>query len=137
MFKPVKATNIKEYIDHIDEPRKSEIKKIDAFIRKTLPNVKPTFLYNMLGYGRYHYKSSSGREGEWCLVSLASQKNYISIYVCSLIQGKYVAETYKDKLPKGSTGKSCIRFKKFEDIDFDLLKEILLKAEKSDWMGKV
>lgn len=137
MFKPVKATNIKEYIDYIDEPRKSEIKKIDAFIRKTLPNVKPTFLYNMLGYGKYHYKSSSGREGEWCLVSLASQKNYISIYVCSLIQGKYIAETYKDRLPKGSTGKSCIRFKKFEDIDFDVLKDILLKAEKSDWMGKV
>jgi hypothetical protein len=137
MFKPVKATNSKEYIEQIDEPRKSEIKKIDAFIRKTLPNVKPTFLFNMLGYGRYHYKSASGREGEWCLVSLASQKNYISIYVCSLINGKYIAEIYKDKLPKASTGKSCIRFKKFADIDFDALEEILLKAEKSDWMGKV
>lgn len=137
MFKPVKATSTQEYFDLLAEPRKSEIKKIDAFIRKTVPNLKPTFLYNMPGYGKYHYKSKSGREGEWCLLSLASQKNYISIYVCSLIGDKYIAETYKDKLPKASVGKSCIRFKKFEDIDFDILKEILLKAEKSDWMGKV
>jgi len=137
MFKPVKATSIQEYIDSIAEPRKSEIKKIDAFIRKTVPKLKPVFLYNMLSYGKYHYKSQSGREGDWALISLASQKNYISVYVCALMGNKYLAETYKSKLPKASVGKSCIRFKKFEEIDFDVLKEILQKAEKSDWMGKV
>lgn len=137
MFKKVNAETPKEYIELLEEPRKSEIKKIDAFIRKTVPNLKPFFIYNMLGYGKYHYKSKSGREGDWSLIGLASQKNYISIYVCALIGDKYIAEAYKSKLPKSSIGKSCIRFKKFEDIDFDILGEILKKAEKSDWMGKV
>lgn len=137
MFKAVKATTAKEYIEQLVEPRKSEIQKIDAFIRKTLPKLKPNFLTNMLGYGQYRYKSKSGREGDWSLVLLASQKNYISIYVCALIGDKYLAETYKTQLPKASIGKSCIRFKKFDDIDFDVLGEILKKAEKSDWMGKV
>lgn len=137
MFKAVKATTAKEYIEQLVEPRKSEIQKIDAFIRKTLPKLKPNFLTNMLGYGQYHYKSKSGREGDWSLILLASQKNYISIYVCALIDDKYIAETYKTQLPKASIGKSCIRFKKFDDIDFDVLGEILKKAEKSDWMGKV
>lgn len=126
MFKPVKATSISEYIDSIPEPRKSEILKLDTFIKKTLPKLKPVFAYNMLGYGMFHYKSKSGREGDWPVISLASQKNYISFYVCRTEGGEYVAEKYKSLLPKASIGKSCIRFKKTEDIDFNNLEKILL-----------
>lgn len=128
MFKPTAAKTPAEYIDLIDEPRKSEIKKIDSFIRKTVPNLKPYILVGMIGYGSYHYKSKSGREGDWAIIALASQKNYISIYICVSDGKEYLAEKYKSKL-KASIGKSCIRFKKIEDIDFDVLAEILKKAE--------
>jgi hypothetical protein len=77
MFKPVKAKTIDEYIDSIEEPRKSEILKLDKFIKEAAPGLKPHFAYNMLGYGSFHYKSKSGREGDWPVISLASQKNYI------------------------------------------------------------
>lgn len=129
MFKPVKATSIKEYIDALPEPRKSEILKIDSFIKKTVPSMKPVFAYNMLGYGMFHYKSKSGREGNWPVISLASQKNYISVYVCRMEDGEYVVEKYKNTLPKASVGKSCIRFKRVEDIDFPALKKILLAGD--------
>lgn len=128
MFKPTSATTIKEYIDLIPEPRKSEIKKLDEFIKKTVPTLKPVFAINMLGYGMFHYKSKSGREGDWPIIALASQKNYISVYVCAVENGKHVAESYKKELPKASIGKSCIRFKKVENIDLGVLKTILQKA---------
>ncbi len=131
MFKPVEATTIKEYIDSIEEPRKSEIIELDKFIQNVVPDLKPHFAINMIGYGSFHYKSKSGREGDWPVISLASQKNYISVYLCSVIDGKYVAETYSKNFgPKVSTGKSCIRFKKLEDIDLNVLKEAIEKGAK-------
>jgi hypothetical protein len=137
MFKSTSAKTPDEYIDLLDEPRKSEIQKLHDFIRKTLPSLSPFILSGMIGYGKYRYKSPSGKEGDWFLIGLASQKNYISLYVCALENNTHIAEKYKEKLPKTSIGKSCIRFKKAEDIDFNVLKEILIRAEKLGGMNKV
>lgn len=130
MFKPVAAKNEKEYIESISEPRKSQILRLDKLIKDTLPNLKPTFAYNMLGYGMFHYKTKSGSEGEWPIIALASQKNYISLYICATKDGKYLAEENKEKLGKVSVGKSCIRFKKIEDLNLDEIKRLLKEAEK-------
>lgn len=131
MFKPVKAKNEKEYIDSIDEPRKSQIIELDKFIKKSVPKLKPVFAYNMLGYGMFHYKTKSGSEGEWPVIALASQKNYISVYVCAVKDGKYIAESNKEKLGKVSVGKSCIRFKRIEDVNLKELERVIKEAEKS------
>ncbi len=137
MFKPTSATNPDEYITLIPEPRKQEIETLHALIQKTVPSLKPRILSGMIGYGSYNYRYASGREGDWSLIALASQKNYISVYVCSMEKDKYLAEIYKDKLPKASIGKSCIRFKKLADIDLTVLTEIIKKAEKLGGMGEV
>ena len=131
MFKPTKAKTPEEYIEMIDEPRRLEIKKLHEFIQKVIPELKPHIMAGMIGYGAYHYKYASGREGDWSIICLASQKNYISVYACAVgADEKYVAEKYKDKLPKASIGKSCIRFKKVEDIDLAVLKKIILESVK-------
>lgn len=125
MFKPTTAKSPQEYIDLITEPRKSDIQFLDELIKKILPHLERKMWGSIVGYGSYHYKYKSGREGDWFIVGLASQKNYISLYVCAVKNGKYVAETYKDKLPKASIGKSCIRFKSLKDIDLDILKKVI------------
>lgn len=125
----IDAKNSEDYISKLTEPRKSEIKKLNTLIHKSAPKLKETMAFGMIGYGPYHYKYASGREGEWVQVALASQKNYISLYVSCTIDGKYLAETYKGKLPKASIGKSCIRFKKLEDVDQKVVEEILKKAQ--------
>ncbi len=136
MFKPTKAQTRTEYLASLPEPRKSEIKKLDALIRKTVPNLKPFFLINSLAYGPFHYKSKSGREGEWAYFLLSNQKNYISFYVCVSDGKKYLAETYKKELPKTSIGKSCIRIKKLEDIDLKVIVKILKEANALIKSGK-
>lgn len=119
-----------QYIAAIPEPRRSQVKQLDAFIKKTVPSLRPTMQSGMLGYGPFHYVYASGRSGDWVVIALASQKNYISLYVCALDGKQYIAEKYAGQLPKASIGKSCIRFKKVEDIDLDVIADLLKEAEK-------
>lgn len=131
MFKPTAAKTPEEYIDLIQDPeRKVEIIKIDELIKKTVPDLKPFILAGMIGYGSFPYRGAGGKMGVWSLIALASQKNYISVYICSIDGGEYIAEKFKDKLPKANIGKSCIRFKRTADIDLEVLKEIIKRAEK-------
>jgi hypothetical protein len=63
------------------------------------------------------------------LVAVASNKNYISLYVTAADpDGGYLAERYQDQLPKASIGKSCIRFKRLGDLDREVLEGLLRRV---------
>lgn len=136
MFKPTSAQTPEEYIQLLEEPRRSEIIKLHEFILKTVPAQKPFIISGMIGYGKYHYKYASGKEGDWALIALASQKNYISLYICAMDGKEYIAQNYERKLPKASIGKSCIRFKRIDDVNLEVIEMILKHAEKVGGMGK-
>ena len=86
----------------------------------------------MIGYGRYHFGYASGREGDWCLLGLASHKRFMSLYVTAEDgEGGYLAEAYRDRLPKADIGKSCVRFRRLDDLDQDVLREMLREAASS------
>jgi uncharacterized protein YdhG (YjbR/CyaY superfamily) len=131
MFKPVGAKSDDEYIAMLNDERREAIEFLDKLIKDTVPSLKRWFAYNMLGYGVFKYKNNKKEELEWPVISLASQKNYISLYVCSVDDGEYIAEKYKDDLGKVDVGKSCIRFKKVEDLSLETLKKVLKQAEKT------
>lgn len=130
MFKPTDATTVKEYLAAVPEDRKDTIKFLDDLIRKTVPNLKRHFANNMIGYGSFEYKNYKKEVISWPTIALANQKNYISLYVCAVDHKEYIAEKYKDELGKVSVGKSCIRFKKIEDLNIAGLKKVLKLAEK-------
>jgi uncharacterized protein YdhG (YjbR/CyaY superfamily) len=123
------AASHEEYIKRLAEPRRSEVRAVHELIRRAVPQLEPTMEFGMPGYGRYHYRYASGREGDWMLVGLASNKQYISLYVTAACpDGTYLAERYKDQLPGASIGKSCIRFKRLGDLDQDVLATLLREA---------
>lgn len=128
MFKPTTAKSIDEYINMIEEPRKSDIIKLHKMIQEIAPDLKTSLYGSIIGYGNFHYKSKSGREGEWYVIGLASQKNYISLYICSTDGAQYLPEKYVDRLPKASIGKSCVRFKRLDDLDEKVLRELIQKG---------
>ena len=130
MFKDVKATTVEEYLDQVPEDRKEIITFLHKFIQESAPELKPYFAYNMLGYGSFDYVNYKKEHIKWPVVALANQKNYVSVYVCSLKDGEYIAEKYKDKLGKVNVGKSCIRFTKIENINLDVLDEMIKLAAK-------
>lgn len=129
MFAENKAKSVEEYLKSVPEDRKGAIDFLHDFIQKSAPSLKPYFAYNMIGYGKFQYLDSKKQKLDWPVIALANQKNYISIYVCSISDGLYLAEKYEKELGKVSTGKSCIRFKKIEDVNLDTLKIILKSAE--------
>lgn len=131
MFKPVGAKSDDEYIAMLNDDRREIIEYLDKLIKNTVPKQKRWFAYNMLGYGKFTYTDYKKQENEWPVIALASQKNYVSLYVCALNDEKvYLAEKYKGELGKVSVGKSCIRFKKLDDLDMPTVKKVLKLAEK-------
>lgn len=130
MFKSVKAATVEEYLAQVPPERQESIAFLHKFIQAAAPNLKPHFAYNMLGYGSFRYKNYKKEEIDWPIIALANQKNYISVYVCAVKDGKYVAETNKDALGKVSVGKSCIRLKKLQDVNLEVLARIIKEAAK-------
>ena len=126
----IEAKTAEEYFAKAGD-RESDLRKVDALIRQYAPDCQPTIYKGMgggvgLGYGMMDYQSSSMKQpGQWPIIALMNQKNYMAIYLCAVIDGKYIAESYAGKLGKVSVGKSCIRFKKYEDLDQDTLIEVL------------
>jgi hypothetical protein len=134
--------NTREEFFKVAGEREAMLRELDSFIQKAAPKIKPVLFGGMtgkwLGYGMMPYQSKSMKEpGEWPVIAVANQKNYISLYVVYVENGEYVAEKYKDTLGKVSVGKSCIRFKKFEDLNLDglnrLIKMVASRVEKEGW----
>ena len=131
------ADTREDYIGALEQPRRGEIERLDELIRETLPGLEPHMRYGMLGYGEYHYRYASGREGDAAVIGLASNKRYISLYVTCGHDGAYIAERYAERLPKADIGKSCVRFKRIADVDLETVRELLRDAEEAGPMDAV
>lgn len=136
MFKPTKAKTVKEYLHAVLEERKETMLALHDFIQKTVPNLTPYFANNMIGYGKFKYKNYKKETIDWPIIALANQKQYISMYVCSIIDGQYVAEKYKKELGKVKIGRSCISFRKLEDVNLPALEKVLTMAAERPGLTK-
>ena len=131
MFKKTKAESVEEYLAAVPEERKEMVEHLHALIQKAAPSLKPYFASNMIGYGKFKYTNYKKELLDWPIVALANQKNYVSVYVCAVKDGKYLAEKYKEELGKVSVGRSCIRFNKLEKVNQKVLIKIVKEAVKS------
>jgi hypothetical protein len=119
------ATTPDRFILGLEEPRRSHVPQLHRLIRDAAPELEPEVSGSMIGYGKYHYRYASGREGDWYRVTLAANKRSISMHVVAVEDGTYLAERRADRFPKASVGKSCVRFSTPEDLDLDALRELV------------
>lgn len=136
----IQAKTREEYFAQTGE-REPQLRELDGFIQQHAPHLPAVIFGGMsgtwLGYGMQPYQTKSMKEpGEWPVIALASQKNYISLYVMATENGEYVAEKYAPDLGKVSVGKSCIRFKSLDDINLDEVAKILQKIDQQVADGK-
>lgn len=127
------AKTPEEYIAQVEEKRREDIQKLHDLVREVAPELEPTMEFKMLGYGKMSYKYASGREGEWMKVGIANNKQYISLYCCAADKDGYVAERYREELPKANIGKSCVRFKRLSDLDEEVLKQLIRDTAAAGW----
>ena len=119
------ARTPEEYLASLEEPRRTEVRKVHELIRATAPDLEPVVQSGILAYGPFHYRYASGREGDWSVLGLASRKRSISLYVAAASEQGYLAESYRDRLPKADIGRSCVRFRRLDDLDRDVLVELI------------
>ncbi len=80
---------------------------------------------SIIGFGKYHYKYDSGREGEWFVAGFSPRKQNLTLY---LMSGAKREEELLKKLGKHKTGKGCLYLNKLEDIDLKVLKQLVKKS---------
>ncbi|MGB6268053.1 MAG: DUF1801 domain-containing protein [Olleya sp.] len=138
------AETPEEYINQLPEDRKAPITKLNNLIKKHMPKG----LESGMGYGMlaYYVPKSIYPAGYHCkpfpplpFINVASQKNFIALYHSGLYAKKelydwFVAEYPKHCKTKLDMGKSCVRFKKMDDIPYDLIEELLGKITVEKWI---
>lgn len=122
--------NVGDYLDSIEDPKRKNDCIIVAGIMKEITGEEPKMWGDsIVGFGSYHYKYASGREGDWFITGFSSRKQNLSIY---LHYGFEEEKKLMEKLGKYKTGKACLYIKKIEDISQEVLKELIEKSiEKS------
>jgi hypothetical protein len=121
--------------------RESELRRVDALVQAAAPGIDrqlvPLGAGQMLGYGLMPYRPKSARETTmWPLISLAAQKRHLSLYVCAVVDGQYLAESRAGQLGKVSCGKSCIRFTSLDRVDTVALDQLVRDAVASTVEGR-
>lgn len=128
---------IDRFLATVPQEKRSDITALHTLIRRVAPSFEPAAYGKMFGYGKYHYRYGSGREGVAYRIAIASNASGLSLYVTAVDAGGWLVEQAADRLGKASCGKSCIRFKKLADLDVRVLERVLASAHKMKGPGEV
>ena len=139
-----KANTPEDYINQVPEERQGVLKKLRKTIKDNLPkDFQEGISYGMISYVVPH---SLYPDGYHCdpktplpFMSFASQKNSINVYNSGIYANKEIHDWFVTQYPKHSKrkldmGKSCIRFKKIDEIPFDLIAELCRKLTVDQWI---
>jgi uncharacterized protein YdhG (YjbR/CyaY superfamily) len=132
------------YVAQLPDDRKDAIQKLRKVILNNLPEgFEETMSYGMLAYVVPHSLYPDGYHCNTKLplpfMNLASQKNYISVYHSGFYASAKVYEWFVSEYPKHTAqkmdiGKCCIRFKKLDDIPYDLIGQLAGKMTVDEWV---
>ncbi len=124
--KPNKQS-ISVFLKTIDEKRQGDCQVLLNLMIK-VTGEKPTLWGDsIVGFGQYHYKYKSGREGDWFITGFSPRKQSISVYI---MPGFSKYQHLLDQLGKHKTSVSCLYIKKLADVDLYLLEELVAQSVK-------
>lgn len=139
------ATSPQEYLESLPAERKAPMNKLREVIKQNLPaGFNEEMGYGMLGYVVPHSLYPAGYHCNPKLplpfVGIASQKNFIALYHMGIYAKPDLLQWFQDEYPKHSKakldmGKSCIRFKKPEQIPYQLIGELMKKMSPEEWIS--
>lgn len=110
-----------------DKQQRSDARKLSAMMRAATGARAKMWGASIVGFGSYHYKYASGREGDSLLVGYSPRKQSISIYIMNGFSG---SDKLLAKLGKHKTGKSCLYIKRLDDVDEAVLKTLIDESVK-------
>ena len=134
---PTNINEIKNYLEKLPIERKEALEAVRKIIKKSLPKgYQETIQYGMITYvvplKAYPKGYLDKKDSPLPYVSIVSQKSHMAVYLMNLYADKKINEwftkAYKASGKKMDIGKSCIRFKKLEDLPLDLIGEAIAKT---------
>jgi len=120
--------SVQKFLNSIsDEKKRKDCFTILELMKKITKAEPKMWGSSMVGFGIYHYKYESGREGDWFLTGFSPRKQNLTLYIMSGIN-KY--DELMKKLGKYKTGKSCLYINGLEDVDKKVLKDLITESFK-------
>lgn len=122
------SASVIEFLNAVEDEKKKQDSFTILAIMKDISGEEPKMWGpSIIGFGTYHYKYKSGREGDFMQCGFSPRKQNLTLYIMSGFS-KY--ENLMNKLGKYKTGKSCLYIKKIEEVDMDVLKELISESIK-------
>ena len=123
--KPTKLS-VTAFINGIDDQQKRrDAIKLAAMMREATGARARMWGPGIVGFGQYHYKYASGREGDFMITGFSPRKQAMTLYI---IPGFKHFGTLMGKLGKYKTGKSCLYIKRLSDVDEGVLKRLIERS---------
>jgi len=117
---------VKKFVSGISDEKKREDALSLLELMKQATKTEPRMWGDsLIGFGSYHYRYDSGREGDYFMTGFSPRKQNLTIYIMPGF------DKYKDimkRLGRYTTGKSCLYIKKLEDVDLTVLKELIRQS---------
>lgn len=118
--------SVADFLNSIaDETKKADCLKVKAIMEEVSGKSAKMWGKSIVGFGNYHYKYESGREGDFMKVGFSPRAQNMTLYI---IAGFERYENLMSKLGKHKIGKSCLYVKKLADIDEEVLKELITES---------
>ena len=120
--------SVTEFLDRVaDEQKREDCFKILKMMKQVTKEEPKMWGSSIVGFGTYHYKGKSGREGDWMLIGFSPRKQNLTLYLTGGFDAH--AALLKD-LGKFKTSMGCLYIKKLDDVDKKVLKELLQASVK-------
>lgn len=139
-----KATSVKKYLAEVPTDRVVPMAKLHQTILDNIgANIEPQMNYGMIGYVIPHSRYPDGYHCDPKLplpfMNIANQKNFIALYHMGLYADKKILDWFTAEYPKYvktklDMGKSCIRFKKMDQIPYELIGKLVAKMDAEEWI---
>lgn len=118
--------DVEAFLNGISEERKRQDSFTILELMKQVTGEEPEMWGDsIVGFGSYHYKYKSGREGDWFVTGFSPRAQNLTLYIMA---GFDEYNHLLDRLGKYKTGKSCLYIKKMEDVDRDVLRDLVKKS---------
>ena len=124
--KKTKAS-VTAFLDKIsDEKRRKDCQTVLNLMKQATGEEPKMWGSSIVGFGTYHYRYASGREGDWPIIAFSPRKTDLTLYIAPGFEKKF--ESLMSKLGKYKTGVSCLYIKKLDDVEIPVLKKLIAKS---------
>lgn len=118
--------DVNKFLDAVENPRRREdARRVLELMRKVTGEPPKMWGSSIVGFGSYHYKYASGREGDWMITGFSPRKQNLTIYI---MPGFSEFSELLDRLGKHKTSKSCLYLNKLADVDLEVLAELVRES---------